>query len=164
MAANSTAEADAIRAYLASEEEMDREEGIASHLPAIFRDLLLLAAPGTTPADAARRIHQAYTDAQLASDPLVRFQGDDGIAGFLDKLYELVFDLARFATYGAARQDLLVEVLLELRKLPASDKPQRIWDVSLLLRTTRNPLCHPSVPRRFRIADLCVPGGVHGLC
>lgn len=56
----------AITAFLAEEE--DFEDSL--HFPAILRDLL--TTPDTSPADAARRMHEEYTDVYLPSDPLLK--------------------------------------------------------------------------------------------
>lgn len=53
---------------------------------------------------------------------------DRGMSGFLSRLYKLVSALARLVGYDVARQDALVETMLQLRKLPPQSL--KIWDVS----------------------------------
>ncbi|KAL1970741.1 hypothetical protein VTN77DRAFT_2575 [Rasamsonia byssochlamydoides] len=55
------------------------------------------------------------------------------MANFLSILYELVFDMARLLPYTDARQDTLVQLILELRKLPP--KPCRIWNENCIVYT-----------------------------
>jgi hypothetical protein len=67
-----------------------------------------------------------YVGKYLLSDPLLKFN-DKGIAGFLSILYDFVFDIAQLLSYNDSRKDTLVELVLELRRLPP--KPFKIWEV-----------------------------------
>ena len=110
------------------------EEGIAScgegtfecDLNNIMKDFLI-STSDLAALDTALRIDTYYWEYHLPSDPLMKFEEDKGIAGFLNHLYELVFDVARLIPYSDPRQDMLVQLILELRKLPA--KPFKIWNV-----------------------------------
>ena len=123
-------EADAIiTAYLTEEGQFDKESADVWHLPAILRDLLLGA--DTSPADAAQRIHNDYTSVYLPSDPLLKGRADWGMAGFLHRLYELVFGLACRIPHQNESQDRLLQVLVELQKIKLLKQPCKIYDVSL---------------------------------
>lgn len=124
-------DADAANAFLTAETTVDEETGVASGLPSIFLDLLAAWTEGNHTAaaeEAARRIHADYCDVYLSSDPLMKGLNDRGMAGFLSRLYELVFALARLVGYDDDRQDALLETILQLRKLPPQSL--KIWDVS----------------------------------
>ena len=126
-----SSDADAASAFLAAETAADEDSGVASRLPSIFLHLLAAWTEGNHAAaaeEAARRIHADYCDVYLPSDPLMKGLDDKGMAGFLSRLYELVFSQVRLVGYDDARQDALVETLLELRKLPPQSL--RIWGVS----------------------------------
>lgn len=57
----------------------------------------------------------------------MKFLDDKGIGEFLTNFYELVFDLARLIPYDNSNQEKLVQLILELRKLPP--KQFKIWKV-----------------------------------
>lgn len=80
-----------------------------------------------TPAEAARQIDDYYQNNYLPSDPLMKFQDDKGMGGFLSGLYEMVFDLARAIPHDDELQNCLVQFLIELTKLPT--KEVKIWGV-----------------------------------
>jgi hypothetical protein len=114
-------------AYL-DEEIADCEEDTPDYgLATIFKDMLLTSDHRVV-ADVARRIDAYYAvEFWPFLDPLAKFTEDKGMAGYLNAVYSLVFDLARLIPYKDSRQDMLVELILELRKLPP--KPFKIWGV-----------------------------------
>lgn len=118
------------RGELAREIAEDAADGDASQVPSILLDLLT-AFPCDGPEaarEAARRIDADYRDVYLPSDPLLKGQDDKGMAPFLSYLYELVQSVATFIDWDDARQDALVQLVGELRKLPP--RAVRIYDVS----------------------------------
>jgi hypothetical protein len=57
----------------------------------------------------------------------MRFEDDKGMGGFLDRLYDLIYDLARLIPFNNSLQDVLIQLIMELRNLPP--KPFKIWNV-----------------------------------
>ena len=57
----------------------------------------------------------------------MRFYDDKGMESFLWALYQVIFDLARLIPYNDLKQTALVQLILELRKLPP--KQFKIWKV-----------------------------------
>ena len=113
-------------AYLEGEIASCGEDSYNAEFATIMRSLLL-SLENSAPADTARRIDTYYWEEYLPSDPLLRFQDDKGIGGFLNFLYELVFDMARLVPYDDSKQDQLLQLIFELRQLPP--KPFKIWNV-----------------------------------
>ncbi|KAK8022594.1 hypothetical protein PG993_013361 [Apiospora rasikravindrae] len=103
--------------------EMD-PDGIETGLSEVLRRLLA-SQSDAAPAEAAQQIDDLYSNDYLPSDPLMRFQDDKGMGGFLSCLYEMVFDLARAIPYENDLQGRLVQFLVELAKLPT--KEVKIW-------------------------------------
>ncbi|EFQ35691.1 hypothetical protein CGRA01v4_06066 [Colletotrichum graminicola] len=81
--------------------------------------------------EAAQQVDEYYHNSYLPSDPFSKFQADKGTAGFLNTLYELVFDLARVVPYDHDLQQLLVHFLVELVKLPTREVT--IWNEKCLV-------------------------------
>ncbi|RYP66230.1 hypothetical protein DL769_006074 [Monosporascus sp. CRB-8-3] len=98
----------------------------------ILRDALL-SVDEAAAKDAAHRIDSYYSDTFFSSDPLVKFEEDKGMASFLNTLWDAVFDLAELLPFDDPKQDRLVEVILELRKLPP--KSFKIWQSNCLVYT-----------------------------
>lgn len=113
-------------AYLEEEIASCGEGTFECDLDNIMKDFLMSTSDPAAP-DTALRIDTYYWKIYLPSDPLMKFKEDKGIAGFLYYLYELVFDMARLVPYYDPKQDMLVQLILELRKLPA--KTFKIWNV-----------------------------------
>ena len=101
-------------------------------LAVILKDFILDSSADFTTLGAmtARKIDTFYRQEYLTADPLMKFQEDKGLGGFLWVFYELVCTLAKLIPYNdiTSKQDKLVTLLAELRKLP----PQcvKIWHVS----------------------------------
>ncbi|KAH8589746.1 hypothetical protein B0O99DRAFT_676542 [Bisporella sp. PMI_857] len=110
------------------EEEINASEGpVARDIGAILRSFLLSPSESTA-MDTARLVNASYWEKLLLSDPLIRFQDDKGMGGFLNCLWELVFDIARRVSYNDPTQDYFIQFILELRKpLP---KHFKIWEVN----------------------------------
>lgn len=87
--------------------------------------------------DTALRIDALY-EKHLTDEPLLKFQEDKGMESFLHSLYVLIFELALLIPYSGNPQDTLVQLLLELRKLPP--KTYKIWKVCIY-PTYPGPLC-----------------------
>ncbi|KAK7937804.1 uncharacterized protein PG986_014672 [Apiospora aurea] len=86
--------------------------------------------------EAAQQVDDLYSNEYLPSDPLMKFQDDKGMGGFLSCLYEMVFDLARAIPHEDDLQDRLVQFLVELAKLPTEEV--KIWGEDCLVYA-RNP-------------------------
>ena len=95
-------------------------------LAVMLKDYLLLDSDSTA-ADTARHVHLFYEQEHLLSDPLMKFEDDQGMGAFLSGFYENVFTLARLIPYNSSNQEKLVRLLLELRKLPP--RQFKIWEV-----------------------------------
>jgi hypothetical protein len=94
----------------------------------ILKDFLLLPDGDATTlaANTAREIVEFREKDFLPSDPLMRFKDDQGWGGFLHAFYMTVFCLARLIPYhDSCKQDKLVQLMLELRKLPP--RKTNIW-------------------------------------
>lgn len=129
---DATAPDEALRAYLAEEIAIYEGYGDPSKLPSIFLDLFTTYRDEdcqTATHNVTRRINAEYWDVYLPSDSLIKSQEDKGMAEFLSRLNNLVFGLALLIGYDDPRQDALLQVLVELRKLPP--KPFKVWRVSL---------------------------------
>lgn len=104
-------------------------------LPKIFRQALL-SENESSPSETAKQIDTYYQETYLPSDPLLRFQDDKGMSGFLNSIYDLVFELATVIPYHHHLQNVLVEFIAALRKLPP--KQCKIWDVRGLFHRETN--------------------------
>lgn len=115
-----TTSLEAWEAKLEKEIQDDSRNGVESSVPSILRDLLRSYPQDGQQAaqDAARRINFDYRDKYLPSDPLLKGRDDEGMAGFLYHLYLLSLDTARLIHYSSPEQDALVQLFVELRKLP----------------------------------------------
>ncbi|RYO93193.1 hypothetical protein DL764_008020 [Monosporascus ibericus] len=103
----------------------------------ILRDALLSIDEAAAEV-AAHRIDSYYSDTFLSVHPLVKFEDDKGMASFLCALWDAVFDLAELLPFDDRKQDRLVEVILELRKLPA--KSFTIWQEKDCLVYIKEPV------------------------
>ncbi|KAI0384669.1 hypothetical protein F5Y04DRAFT_218933 [Hypomontagnella monticulosa] len=84
---------------------------------------LLSSATELSLAAAAQQIDICY---QETLDPLLKRAEDKGFAGFLNSLYESISDAAIVIPYNHPLQDVLIEFIAEIRKLPAREA--KIWD------------------------------------
>lgn len=99
----------------------------------------LLSDGDSTAAETASRIAGVYDEDYLPSDPLMKYEDDKGMGGFLSDFYDVIFTLARLLPYHSSNQDKVVRVMVELRKLPP--RPFKIWEVShVLLPAVVTPL------------------------
>ena len=110
------------------------DDPVSYCLAQILRDTLLHTGKPHAVA-AAQRIDTYYRYEFLSSDSLLMSLEGNGTAGFLCKLYHLIFCVARFITCGPP-QEVLVQLLVELRKLPPTSC--RLWNVCYSL-----PHCRP---------------------
>ncbi|KAI0384667.1 hypothetical protein F5Y04DRAFT_247527 [Hypomontagnella monticulosa] len=97
----------------------------------------LFSSEEPSPIAAAQQIDTYYQETYLLCDPLMRFQEDKGMGGFLHCLYESVFDLVLRIPYNHTSQDILVEFIAELRRLPP--KQLKIWNEDVQIYT-RDPI------------------------
>lgn len=118
------------REELTREISEDAAGGVASQVSSILLDLLTTFPEHGPEAarEAARRIDADYGDAYLPSDPLLKGADDRGMTMFLERLYGLILSVVTFIDCDDARQDALVQLVAELRKLPP--KAFKIMDVS----------------------------------
>ena len=107
------------------------EEDYTNGLCIALKDFLL-STSDTAAADTALRVDALCQETLLDGDPLLKFQDDKGISGFLNALWETFFEVVKRVPYSDPKQDELVQLIHELRKL--SPKPFNIWKV-------RIPLC-----------------------
>lgn len=111
----------------------DKDEGIPSTLPSILRDLIVVYPQDGPPAaqEAARHVDADFWDAYLPWDQ-TQGAGRDGAAGinFLARLYQVTLSIVRFIPYDDSRQDALIQLLLELRKL--APRPGKVSSMTLL--------------------------------
>lgn len=96
------------------------------HIPRILKDLLL---DKIDPGQAAQKLDDYYWNTYLPSDPLMKYTEDKGAPTYLTSVYEYICDTARQLPYNDCLQDKMVQVIVELRKLPP--KPFKIWGVSV---------------------------------
>ena len=88
----------------------------------------LLAENGITPQETAQQIDSFYEDEFLPSQPIFQKEKAKGMITLLGALDELLCNLGRVLRYDDVRQDALIQVILELRKLPT--RQVEIWGVS----------------------------------
>ena len=98
-------------------------------LAKILLDTLLSTAESRA-ADGAHRIDSCFRD-DAASNPLLGILEGKGMNPCLHELYTLVFDTACLIPYLDPIQDILVQLIVELHKLPP--KPRTISDVRYTL-------------------------------
>ncbi|WYZ36950.1 hypothetical protein EsH8_II_000456 [Colletotrichum jinshuiense] len=94
---------------------------------------LVLSTNDSAATDAAQQVDEYYCDHYLPSDPLLKLEDDKGMEAFLNTLYGLVFELACLVPYNHDLQQLLVNFVIELVKLPA--KKVKIWNEECLVYT-----------------------------
>lgn len=143
---------------------MSDEHGAAHEDPLLMmlKDFLL-SDGDITAADTAHRINDFYTQEYFPSDPLMRFQEDRGMGGFLSGFWDAVFTLGRLIPYNSSKQEKLVQLILKLRKLPP--RQFRIWKVCYVLLSAVLPLLliltslPGGLPRLDPGRNVC---GVHG--
>lgn len=78
----------------------------------------LLSDDASTAAGTARQIDNFYREIFLFSDYSMREADDKGIPVYLDSFYDIVLTFARLLAHNNSKQDMLLQVLLELRELP----------------------------------------------
>jgi hypothetical protein len=120
-------------------QEAERDnEPLAAKLHTAIRDLLTSSTENPA-ASIARRVDTLYSQTFLSQDPLAKFTDDGGMAGFLNALWEIVFEISRYISYTDPKQDTLVQFIVELRKLPI--RPAKIWNVRMPIFLIRYNLC-----------------------
>ena len=112
---------------LFDEETSDWGEGTCEHALSVMLKDYLVSDGDSIAVDTARRLHGFYEQDYLISDPLMKFEVDQGMGGFLSSFYEIIFTLARLIPYNCSEQDKLVRLLLELRQLPP--RQFKLWKV-----------------------------------
>ncbi|PCG90858.1 Protein of unknown function DUF3632 [Penicillium occitanis (nom. inval.)] len=85
----------------------------------------LLAENGITPQETAQQIDSFYEDKFVPSQPIFQKEKSIGMINLLGALDELLCNLGRVLRYDDVRQDALIQVILELRKLPT--RQVEIW-------------------------------------
>lgn len=95
----------------------------------------LMAENGITPQEAAQQIDSYYEDDLLPSQPILQREKAKGMINLLSALDDLICGLGSALRYDDARQDALIQLILELRKLPP--RQVVIGDVS---RSTPRPI------------------------
>ncbi|KAF2493455.1 hypothetical protein BU16DRAFT_619781 [Lophium mytilinum] len=100
-------------------------------------DEFLLSDSDCAAADASRKSSAYYDKEYLPSDPLLKYQDDLGMAGFLNGFYEVVLRLVQLIPYKSSKQNSIIELLSELRQL--SPKEVKIWEEDCVV-WTREPV------------------------
>lgn len=111
-------------------EYLSCEEGAVEHdIVLIMKDMLLPDDSGNAALTAAQRINTYYWDRNLDSGPLFRFQREEeGTFDFLTFIYDIIIaGIAPFVPYSDSRHDALVQLVIELYRLPP--KPVKAWNV-----------------------------------
>ncbi|PYH97860.1 hypothetical protein BO71DRAFT_426731 [Aspergillus ellipticus CBS 707.79] len=93
----------------------------------------------------ARRIIEYYVNSRFSQNRDPQFSGEDGLDRFLYKFYDIFFDLARYIHFNDPRQKLLIDLIMELRKLVPG--PLQIWK--------ENFLTYDNVPINIRALYRC---------
>ncbi|RAO74256.1 uncharacterized protein BHQ10_010268 [Talaromyces amestolkiae] len=78
----------------------------------------LIAEDGITPQGAAQQIDSYYEDDLLPSQPILQKEKAKGMINLLGALDDLICGLGSVLHYNDVRQDALIQLILELRKLP----------------------------------------------
>lgn len=104
--------------------QLDKEidilgKGTLEYDLAIILKQLFLSDGDSTAADIARKIDNYYDQQFRPSDPLMRFQDDQGMQSFLFAFWQAVYiAFARVIPYNNNNQEKLMQLVLELQKLP----------------------------------------------
>ena len=109
---------------------MEREKGSNSafyRLAQIFRDVLF-STDESRVAETVTRINSFYMHGYLDSDPSVKYLKGSGTVTFLHNLYNLVLDVICVIPAGDPNQEVLVELLVGLRKQPPTSSVN--WGIS----------------------------------
>lgn len=107
---------DAGIAYLDTEISEAYEGDEIYELAKILRRFI--AKDGVTPQEAAQQIDSYYEDDLLPSQPILQREKARGMVNLLGALDDLICDLGSVLHYDDVRQDDLIQLILELRKLP----------------------------------------------
>ena len=102
--------------YVDDMEDVDCEQMFA----VILKDYLLCNG-AIEVADTARQIDSSYEERVLPPNPLMKFEDDEGMGGFLTAFWNAIFEIARIIPFDNSHQDQLVQVITELRKLPVKE-------------------------------------------
>lgn len=92
----------------------------------MIRDTLL-STNESRAAEGAKRIDSYYRYEYFTADPLLKFLEGNGTAPFLCHFYSMVLDVSSTIPAADPNQDALVQLLVELRKLPPTSC--MIWNV-----------------------------------
>lgn len=118
-------------AYLDEEiKNSDADSPVRNDLLSNLKNLFLSDCGTQDIVDAANQIDSYYYNTYVDLDPLRKFS-EDKMAHYLPTVYGSIFDLARNTGYEDSRNDILIQLIRELHKLPA--KTFRIWGVSFPL-------------------------------
>lgn len=79
-----------------------------------------------TAVDAVKKIDEVYEELSQA-DPLMKYEDDKGMAGFLWGFYDVVINFASLVPHDNECQDRLIQLLQELMRQPT--KKAKIWKV-----------------------------------
>ena len=101
----------------------------------IVKDFLLSDDKDAMAPNTAQRIQNYYDQEYLLTDPLLKFEDDQGMGEFLSVFYNIILLLARLIPYDNPTQQKLLLLVLELRKLPP--KSFKIWQVRQLIPAPR---------------------------
>ena len=99
----------------------------SSDLLMMMKDLLLSRLDTVTVKDTAKKIDDYYSKTYLKSDELMKYRDDKGMEDYIATIYWLIFDLAQRLSHKDPRQDILVQLIVELRGLVP--KKFTIWGV-----------------------------------
>lgn len=109
------------------------EKGTVEHDIASIIQGMLLSGGGSNGDNAActvaHQINSYYWDRNLDSGPLFQFQGDNAFPDVLSVVYTVILDVAPLIHYNGVKQEVLVQLLLELRKIPP--KLVKAWNVCM---------------------------------
>ena len=107
-------------AFIEKEVQSQESHTAQSELPTIIRDLVTTyPSQGRGAAErAAHRIGADYREVFLPSIVNFSDRDDNGWGIFLGKLYGLCLSAGRLINYEDARQDAIVELFVQLRRLP----------------------------------------------
>lgn len=114
---------------LFDEEYFFCEKGTVEHdVASILKDMLLSTDMNNAAQTAAHQLNTYYWERNNESGPFFRWGNEkETFFDFVSFLYDIIVRVTPFVPYNDARQDVIVQLVLELRNLPPN--PVKAWNV-----------------------------------
>jgi hypothetical protein len=116
------------------------EKGTVEHdVAAMLKDMLLSTDMSNAARTTAYQLNTYYWERNDASGPHFRWGNEkETFPDFISFLYDIMFRVTPFLSYNDPRQDVIVQLFLELRNLPPN--PVKAWNVCSNHSSVRLPV------------------------